>query len=100
MSQPSLSDIAYSAFVKEYGTLVYEVNKNKKYNYIEKDGTLSWLGLLLDIITGTSGNPHDGFMHYCGLKFENTSESRYHIWVTGYNNELYSERVPIIEVQE
>jgi hypothetical protein len=56
----SLSKIAYGTFANKYGTFLYNIKENKKYNLLDMDGvTLIPLGRCLNKTINIKGYAYD-----------------------------------------
>lgn len=98
MDNKNVSKMSYFDFISKYGESILNIKINNRYNYIENDKTLTYLGKLVDIrILHEDSNDEKYLMTYIIL-FENMSKARYVIKELVYVGSVII--LPIIKVDE
>ena len=96
MSVSSLNNVAYKRYIEMCGTYFSDIKEGEKYYYMEKDGTLTDLGVCLYSKGDSNMCWHDGPSWWEELRFENTSEKKYRHYCGGGGTANYN-RLPFIE---
>jgi hypothetical protein len=98
MNNKNVSKISHFDVVKRYGESILNIKINNRYNYIENDKTLTYLGKLVDIrILHEDSNDEKYLMTYI-IYFENMSKARYVMKELVYIGSVI--RLPIIKVDK
>ena len=96
MNVSSLNNLAYKRYIEMCGTYFSDIKEGGKYYYMEKDGTLTDLGVCVYSKGDSKVCWHDGPSWCEELRFENTSEKKYRHSCGGEGTVNYN-RLPFIE---